>query len=125
MQKEDVHHSIISELQQGTDEDRRRLAVYCLKDSSFLSASNVCIRDESRRRRGCDVVRPRSRGGAAAAARILRPRLGSVAAAATSRPRGRAARQPRSDPPPRNIHAAAATPPRVSAERPNASAGTS
>ena len=30
MQKEDVHHSIISELQQGTDEDRRRLAVYCL-----------------------------------------------------------------------------------------------
>ena len=34
MQKEDVHHSIISELQQGTDEDRRRLAVYCLKDSS-------------------------------------------------------------------------------------------
>mmetsp|Transcript_30619 Transcript_30619/g.91788 ORF Transcript_30619/g.91788 Transcript_30619/m.91788 type:complete len:1095 (+) Transcript_30619:226-3510(+) len=36
MQKEDVHHSIISELQQGTDEDRRRLAVYCLKDSYLV-----------------------------------------------------------------------------------------
>ena len=32
-QKEDVHHSIISDLQQGTDEDRHRLAVYCLKDA--------------------------------------------------------------------------------------------
>ena len=30
-QKEDVHHSIISQLQNGTDESRRRLAVYCLK----------------------------------------------------------------------------------------------
>lgn len=30
-QKEDVHHSIISDLQRGSDEDRRRLAVYCLK----------------------------------------------------------------------------------------------
>ena len=30
-QKEDVHHSIITELQNGTDESRRRLAVYCLK----------------------------------------------------------------------------------------------
>lgn len=30
-QKEDVHHSIISDLQHGTDETRRRLAVYCLK----------------------------------------------------------------------------------------------
>ena len=39
MQKEDVHHSIISELQQGTDEDRRRLAVYCIKDS-YLENSN-------------------------------------------------------------------------------------
>ena len=36
MQKEDVHHSIISELQQGTDEDRRRLAVYCIKDSYLV-----------------------------------------------------------------------------------------
>jgi DNA polymerase delta subunit 1 len=30
-QKEDVHHSIITELQNGTAESRRRLAVYCLK----------------------------------------------------------------------------------------------
>lgn len=32
-QKEDVHHSVISDLHDGTDEDRRRLAVYCLKDA--------------------------------------------------------------------------------------------
>jgi DNA polymerase delta subunit 1 len=32
-QKEDVHHSIISDLQNGTDQDRHRLAVYCLKDA--------------------------------------------------------------------------------------------
>ncbi|TFY53620.1 hypothetical protein EVJ58_g9353 [Rhodofomes roseus] len=32
-QKEDVHHSVITELQNGTSESRRRLAVYCLKDS--------------------------------------------------------------------------------------------
>lgn len=32
-QKEDVHYSIISDLQRGSDEDRRRLAVYCLKDA--------------------------------------------------------------------------------------------
>ena len=32
-QKEDVHHSIISDLQRGSDSDRRRLAVYCLKDA--------------------------------------------------------------------------------------------
>jgi DNA polymerase delta subunit 1 len=32
-QKEDVHHSIISDLQEGDDNDRRRLAVYCLKDA--------------------------------------------------------------------------------------------
>lgn len=30
-QKEDVHHSVITELQNGTPESRRRLAVYCLK----------------------------------------------------------------------------------------------
>jgi len=34
-QKEDVHHSIISDLQRGTDEDRRRLAVYCIKDAEL------------------------------------------------------------------------------------------
>lgn len=32
-QKEDVHHSIIADLQAGSDADRRRLAVYCLKDA--------------------------------------------------------------------------------------------
>ncbi|CAN0579494.1 unnamed protein product, partial [Ectocarpus sp. 12 AP-2014] len=32
-QKEDVHYSIISDLQNGSDEDRRRLAVYCIKDA--------------------------------------------------------------------------------------------
>lgn len=32
-QKEDVHHSIIGDLHRGTDETRRRLAVYCLKDA--------------------------------------------------------------------------------------------
>eukprot|EP00850_Spirogloea_muscicola_P000852 SM000003S11097 [mRNA] locus=s3:857343:865257:- [translate_table: standard] len=32
-QKEDVHHSIIADLQNGSSETRRRLAVYCLKDA--------------------------------------------------------------------------------------------
>jgi DNA polymerase delta subunit 1 len=32
-QKEDVHHSIIADLQNGNDQTRRRLAVYCLKDA--------------------------------------------------------------------------------------------
>ncbi|XP_018024640.2 DNA polymerase delta catalytic subunit-like [Hyalella azteca] len=32
-QKEDVHHSIITNLQNGNDQTRRRLAVYCLKDA--------------------------------------------------------------------------------------------
>ncbi|XP_014256451.1 DNA polymerase delta catalytic subunit isoform X2 [Cimex lectularius] len=32
-QKEDVHHSIITDLQNGSDVTRRRLAVYCLKDA--------------------------------------------------------------------------------------------
>lgn len=30
-QKEDVHHSVITDLQKGSAESRRRLAVYCLK----------------------------------------------------------------------------------------------
>jgi DNA polymerase delta subunit 1 len=30
-QKEDVHHSVITELQEGTPDSRRRLAIYCLK----------------------------------------------------------------------------------------------
>ena len=37
-QKEDVHHSIISDLQSGNEETRRRLAVYCLK----VNPSNHC-----------------------------------------------------------------------------------
>ncbi|RKP19156.1 DNA polymerase delta catalytic subunit [Rozella allomycis CSF55] len=32
-QKEDVQHSIITDLQNGNEETRRRLAVYCLKDA--------------------------------------------------------------------------------------------
>ncbi|KAG9037465.1 DNA-directed DNA polymerase delta [Tulasnella sp. JGI-2019a] len=32
-QKEDVHHSVITELQNGGPESRRRLAIYCLKDA--------------------------------------------------------------------------------------------
>jgi DNA polymerase elongation subunit (family B) len=34
-QKEDVHHSDISKLQDGNAESRRRLAVYCLKVTSL------------------------------------------------------------------------------------------
>ena len=33
-QKEDVHHLVITELQNGGPESRRRLAVYCLKVES-------------------------------------------------------------------------------------------
>ena len=32
-QKEDVHHSIISDLQKGNEQTRKRLAIYCLKDA--------------------------------------------------------------------------------------------
>lgn len=32
-QKEDVHHTMITELYNGTPESRRRLAIYCLKDA--------------------------------------------------------------------------------------------
>jgi DNA polymerase delta subunit 1 len=31
--EQDVHHSIISDLQYGDEHTRRRLAVYCLKDA--------------------------------------------------------------------------------------------
>lgn len=47
-QKEDVHHSIISDLQNGNAETRRRLAVYCLKVHGcfiylrFLFVSTLC-----------------------------------------------------------------------------------
>ncbi|CAL1714984.1 unnamed protein product [Somion occarium] len=36
-QKEDVHYSVITELQNGTPESRRRLAVYCLKLMCFIN----------------------------------------------------------------------------------------
>lgn len=35
-QKEDVHHSVITDLQNGNAETRRRLAVYCLKVFCFI-----------------------------------------------------------------------------------------
>eukprot|EP00923_Selenidium_pygospionis_P030946 GHVN01054996.1.p1 GENE.GHVN01054996.1~~GHVN01054996.1.p1 ORF type:complete len:1132 (+),score=180.09 GHVN01054996.1:185-3580(+) len=34
-QKEDVHYSIIGDLQRGTPETRRRIAVYCIKDAEL------------------------------------------------------------------------------------------
>ncbi|KAJ1352810.1 hypothetical protein KIN20_009233 [Parelaphostrongylus tenuis] len=34
-QKEDVEHSIISDLQRGDEHNRRRLAVYCMKDAAL------------------------------------------------------------------------------------------
>lgn len=40
-QKEDVHHSIITDLQNGTAESRRRLAVYCLKVRTMSSQSDL------------------------------------------------------------------------------------
>ena len=45
-QKEDVHHSVITDLQNGTPESRRRLAVYCLKVSR-LEGRQVKRRSET------------------------------------------------------------------------------
>ncbi|ODV87634.1 hypothetical protein CANARDRAFT_25884, partial [[Candida] arabinofermentans NRRL YB-2248] len=45
-QKEDVQHSIITELQNGNAETRRRLAVYCLKDAYLplrLAEKLMCL----------------------------------------------------------------------------------
>ncbi|XP_077994710.1 DNA polymerase delta catalytic subunit-like [Glandiceps talaboti] len=45
-QKEDVQHSIITDLQNGNDQTRRRLAVYCLKDAMLplrLLEKLMCI----------------------------------------------------------------------------------
>ncbi|CAO3683082.1 unnamed protein product [Umbelopsis vinacea] len=39
-QKEDVHHSIITDLQNGNSDTRRRLAVYCLKASESVTLLN-------------------------------------------------------------------------------------
>ena len=47
-QKEDVHHSIISDLQAGNEETRRRLAVYCLKARSPRCAGTRCYADACR-----------------------------------------------------------------------------
>ena len=40
-QKEDVHHSVITSLQNGTPESRRRLAVYCLKVLPFSVSTTM------------------------------------------------------------------------------------
>lgn len=45
-QKEDVHYSIITRLHNGSDDDRRRLAAYCLKDAYLpqrLLSKLMCI----------------------------------------------------------------------------------
>jgi DNA polymerase delta subunit 1 len=42
-QKEDVHHSIITDLQNGNDETRRRLAIYCLKVCGILFNKLGCV----------------------------------------------------------------------------------
>jgi DNA polymerase delta subunit 1 len=42
-QKEEVHHSIISDLFNGTKEDRRRLAVYCIKDAYLPQRLLDCL----------------------------------------------------------------------------------
>jgi DNA polymerase delta subunit 1 len=41
-QKEDVHHSVISTLYNGTAESRRRLAVYCLKVGLYPVLFGLC-----------------------------------------------------------------------------------
>ncbi|KAF8405671.1 hypothetical protein HHK36_007748 [Tetracentron sinense] len=43
-QKEDVHHSIISDLQNGNAETRRRLAVYCLKSHKYKTTEANMMR---------------------------------------------------------------------------------
>ena len=49
-QKEDVHHSIIADLQAGNAETRRRLAVYCLKVSLTLGPFTVSGKQQARPR---------------------------------------------------------------------------
>ncbi len=46
-QKEDVHHSVITDLQNGTAESRRRLAVYCLKVGEYLDAYTCRVKCNS------------------------------------------------------------------------------
>ncbi|EOD33882.1 putative DNA polymerase POLD1 [Emiliania huxleyi CCMP1516] len=55
---EDVHHSIISELQAGNADTRRRLAVYCLKDAYLpqrLLQKLMCLINYSEMARVCGV----------------------------------------------------------------------
>ena len=42
---EDVHHSVISDLQSGTPESRRQLAVYCLKVNFSLNMALLLVSD--------------------------------------------------------------------------------
>lgn len=49
-QKEDVHHSVITELQNGTPESRRRLAVYCLKVETNIYRLTLSAHKHSRMR---------------------------------------------------------------------------
>jgi len=61
-QKEDVHHSIIADLQHGDPQTRRRLAVYCLKDAYLpqrLLDKLKCVynyRGSSQSHRGAHVL---------------------------------------------------------------------
>lgn len=57
-QKEDVHHSIITDLQNGDSETRRRLAVYCLKDAYLplrLMNKLMCLINYTEMARVCGV----------------------------------------------------------------------
>ena len=45
-QKEEVHYSVITELQNGTPESRRRLAVYCLKVTLRNSSPHMVLLTE-------------------------------------------------------------------------------
>lgn len=51
-QKEDVHHSAIADLQNGNEETRRRLAVYCLKASAVDGWMHGCRREGAQQEEG-------------------------------------------------------------------------
>jgi len=57
-QKEDVHHSVITDLQNGTLQTRRRLAIYCLKDAYLplrLLEKLMCVINYMEMSRVCGV----------------------------------------------------------------------
>ena len=82
-QKEDVHHSIISDLQAGTAETRRRLAVYCLKASApRLPAGLSCA--ALRRPLACPPGSPPSGMSALSTRRAESPRWGWLLGVAAS-----------------------------------------